>query len=269
MSTRSIIARIGKNEGEFSGVYNHSDGMPRTQGPVLFQIIASEFKGDLKSALRYLIDEHPAGWSSIIPEHRRCFCHPENANDPEFREREPALACTFTLKDSDAQWLYVFDKENMRLYVRDIRHDSEHIVELAAAEEPDWTVIECGENFERCGHYAWVHGLLPHTSDLSTRTWLEFQPLEFRNAIAFVVKGKRYKATGSGGSSDFYNSHPGFARTKPFPTQTWVSDVVAPNGRRAQMVVASISPDGKYTPYPGVTWIYPPTKDNPKETEVR
>jgi hypothetical protein len=24
-------------------------------------------------------------------------------------------------------------------------------------DEPDWQVVECGRNFERCPHYAWAH----------------------------------------------------------------------------------------------------------------
>lgn len=275
MSTRSIIARVGKHEGEFSGVYVHSDGMPTSMGPLLFQIIGEEFKGDLKAALRFLINEHLASWSSPFPENRSCYCHPQNSNRPEeFRQRKPEPTQKFThknVKDSGARWLYIFDERNMRLYVRDVSHDSEHIVELAAAEQPTWQDIECGEHFERCGHYAWYHKLLPRTSNLSTQTWLERQPLDFHDAIAFVINGKRYKATGSGGSSEFYMTP--LARrhgyTKAFPRHTWVADVIATNGQRMQFPVASISPEGKYTPYPGVIWIYPPTKNNPNETEAQ
>ncbi len=30
-------------------------------------------------------------------------------------------------------------------------------IELDDANEINWTHIECGENFERCCHYAWKH----------------------------------------------------------------------------------------------------------------
>ncbi|MGB9070708.1 MAG: hypothetical protein WCC21_19250 [Candidatus Acidiferrales bacterium] len=53
MSTRSVVARVGKNEGEFAGRYVHWDGSPTTQGPLLWEIIRKEFKGDLRAALAY------------------------------------------------------------------------------------------------------------------------------------------------------------------------------------------------------------------------
>jgi hypothetical protein len=170
--------------------------------------------------------------------------------------------------DTDIQWVYVFDEERNRMFVRDGRHDAESIVELAEP-EPDWTVIECGENFERCGHYAWFHGLLPKTSNLSTQTWLGNRPLEFHDAVAFIIEGKRWTSTGCGGHSDFYTTplarKHGF--TKSFPRNTWVASVRAKNGRRVDAAVAQITKDG-YKPFPGVVWVMPPTKDNPVETEV-
>ena len=136
------------------------------------------------------------------------------------------------------------------------------IVELDEP-EPDWTLIECGgpdENWARCRHYAWYHGLQPKTSNLSTQTFLGNRPLEFHDAIGFIIVGKRFKSAGCGGNSNYFNRH-----GKNFPRDVWVSTVVAGNGRRLDMPVARITKDG-YEPLPGVTWIFPPTKANPRKT---
>src|SRR5262249_20247767 len=131
-------------------------------------------------------------------------------------------------------------------------------IELSRA-EPDWSKVECGENFERCGHCAWVHGLQPRTSNLSTQTWLERRPLEFHDVIAVFVSGRRYKMTGSGGDA----VHMG----RLYPPGTWLSCLIAGNGRRFELPTALRTETG-YKPAPGVTWVYPPTKNNPHETVV-
>ena len=94
MSTRSVIARVGKNEGEFSGRYIHWDGSPTTRGPLLWKMFHQEFKGDLSAMLVYLIDKHPAGWSSL--ENRECYCHPSRSKRPEFKTRPAEEPQEFT-----------------------------------------------------------------------------------------------------------------------------------------------------------------------------
>src|ERR1700735_4713008 len=188
MSTRGIVARIGESEGHFKGVYCHSDGMPPSLGALLFQMLRENYRGNLKAMLADLIDKHPAGWSSLIPEYRSCYCHPKQSKRDGWSKREAEPANWFTHEqvvkgETDIEWLYIFDEERNRMYVRDVRHDSEHIVELSEP-APNWAHIEGGEDFSRCGHYAWVHGLTPKTCNLPTQTWLGRQPLEFHDAIA-------------------------------------------------------------------------------------
>jgi len=285
VSTRSLIARVGDHEGEFAGVYHHSDGYPTGLGAYLWNFLHGHFHGDLAAMLRVLIDEHPAGWSCIVgkdfslkpgytwqraakdgadfgvysrrPDYRRpqCFCHGDRHEASQSFTHED-------LKDNNAglQWLYVFDEKENRLYVRDLGHGEEIIVELKEP-EPEWTAIECGENFERCGHYGWVHGLAPKTSNLSTQTWLGRRPLEVHDAVSFIIGGKRYTNTGSGGNSDYLNQSNG----KQYHSNAWIVTVRAGNGRRLDVPVAKIV-NGKYTPFPGVTWVMPGTRDNPEET---
>ena len=256
MSTRAVIARVSGNESEFKGVYSHWDGYPTNLGKRLWKIVHDEYQGDLAEALRFLIDSHTAGWSVAGEE---CYCHPKRKRDPE------PLGNWFTHENTekDIEWIYIFNEENNRLYIRDTSNDAEMIVKLSG-EEPDWDKIECGENLERCSHYAWRHNLLPKTSNLSTSAHLSYRKMEFRDAVAFIIDGRRYVATGSGGNSDYLRKATG----KNYPSNVWIATVQARNGRRLDLPVAYIARDG-YTPYEGVTWVFPPTQNNPTETEVK
>ena len=67
MSTRGCIARLQKRDPlEFKGVYHHWDSYPSGLGQKLFHIRNQEFKGDTAAMLKVLIDQHPAGWSTIV-----------------------------------------------------------------------------------------------------------------------------------------------------------------------------------------------------------
>ncbi len=239
-------------EGQFNGVYQHWDSYPNGLGKKLWDMLHTKYNCDLDAMLRYLIDRHSAGWSVAEEE---CYCHQKRQRDAE---TEPNFIDEKTL-ESDIEWIYTFDVETNRLYIRDNAHgEAAGIVDLAEP-EPDWNVLQCDENWERCSHNAWHHGLLPKTSNLSTRTFLGIQPLEFHDAIAFIIDGKRIAATGSGANSDYLNSH------GRFPHHCWIATVKASDGRRMRLSVASITEHG-YKPLPGVAWAMPPTRDNPNET---
>ncbi len=196
MSTRSIIARA-TGEGTFKGVYHHWDGYPTGLGKYLTEIFAGPFANDLPRMLRTLIDEHPAGWSTIV--HKDFTLTPgytlekvkspscDGLSDAEYHAaieayrampdvRRPQCYChgkrqeqaqTFTEgDDTDAEWAYVFDEDERVLHVcnRAKHPDSGEYywndverVELDNASETNWTHIECGANYERCSHYAWFH----------------------------------------------------------------------------------------------------------------
>jgi hypothetical protein len=63
MSTRGVIAR--KTGSGFRGVYHHWDSYPSGLGKMLFELRNKKFKGDTQKMLKFLIDEHPNGWSTI------------------------------------------------------------------------------------------------------------------------------------------------------------------------------------------------------------
>ena len=64
MSTRGAIATISKPEG-FKGVYHHWDSYPTGLGATLYRLYNGHFQKDLPAMLKALINDHPAGWSTI------------------------------------------------------------------------------------------------------------------------------------------------------------------------------------------------------------
>jgi hypothetical protein len=284
MSTRSLIGRVGKTENSFNARYVHCDGAPTSMGAWLWGSLHCHFQNDLGKMLTYLIDapHAVAGWSALVGKEltlKPGYTWQQSTADgakyevyskrPDYRRPQafasrPEEPYLFTEKDlehgTDIEWLYAFDEEHRKLYVRDVSAKEDvAAIDLDGA-QPSWETIECGENFERCSHMAWKHKLVPETCNLSTQTFLGNRPLGFRDAHAFIIDGKLYKATGSGGNSNYFNGH-----GKLFPRDTWVSTVVARNNKRIDIPVAKII-GNEYEPLPNVVWVFPPTKNNPKET---
>jgi hypothetical protein len=66
MSTPAAIARwTNRGSHEWAGRYHHWDGYPSALGATLFDLVRHKTLGDLATTLRVLIDDHPAGWSTI------------------------------------------------------------------------------------------------------------------------------------------------------------------------------------------------------------
>jgi hypothetical protein len=286
VSTRGVIARA-TGEGKFVGRYHHSDSNPTDLGVTLWNLYHGFFRRDLPKMLAYLVDAPHAvcGWSTIVdkdfrlkpgytlqkaiadgakyevyskrPDYMRPQCFAGRPGETEDTRTEKDL------QDTDCEWLYAFDVERQRVFVRDLNHKEDVAVIDLDGPEPDWTKVECGENLERCHHLAWVHNLTPKTSNLSTQTWLGKRPLGLHDAVAVEVGGKTLKLTGSGGDADFYNrTHRG-----PFPSGTYVASCVHKNGHRVELPIAKrIAND--YQPLPDVVWIFPPTKDQPATRKV-
>jgi len=106
MSTRSVIARK-TGEGRFRGVYHHWDGYPSGVGQTLFNMYHERFLGDVQSMLLFLIDRHPAGWSTINAEEPKAFGVPADPDedldfDPMTEKNAAGSGCEFA---------YVFDPE--------------------------------------------------------------------------------------------------------------------------------------------------------------
>lgn len=64
MSTRGIIAKTTTNG--WIGKYHHWDSYPSGLGQSLYKAYHQVFNGDIERMMSFLIDEHPAGWSTIV-----------------------------------------------------------------------------------------------------------------------------------------------------------------------------------------------------------
>ena len=63
MSTRGCIA-VGTID-NFEGRYHHSDSYPTSLGATLWELYRGHFRKDLEAMVKFLIEDHPAGWSTI------------------------------------------------------------------------------------------------------------------------------------------------------------------------------------------------------------
>ncbi len=64
MGTRSVIAK--PTQTGFSGRYHHWDGYPSGLGATLYDAYQGHFGGDLDAMCHFLLDEHPAGFWTIV-----------------------------------------------------------------------------------------------------------------------------------------------------------------------------------------------------------
>ena len=163
MSTRSCIARpIGD---EWEGRYHHSDGYPTGLGDELWHLVQA---WGVEMARTRLIDEHPAGWSSILgadwsmpPGYRtrsnfddllgpRCYCHGDRAereNMIHSRDEENGEAPLFI------EWVYVLGTLGLTVYAHEegkgllksgVPAYRWRVVNMFPwdGEEPDWAAME-------------------------------------------------------------------------------------------------------------------------------
>jgi hypothetical protein len=282
MSTRGVIARA-TGEAKFAGRYHHSDSYGTGLGDTLIALYRGHFQRDLERMLEYLIDAPHAvcGWSTIVgrdfrlkpaytwqkavadgakyevysqrPDYKRPQCFAGRPGEDAFEVIET--------DDTDCEFAYVFetvDEKNIMhvldrtkqpqgtgYYWRDIG-----TIDLDS-DTPDWDEIECGksEGWSRCHHTAQYHGI---NSPLSMQAFLENHPLDpIHDPVAYRIDGRTYKASGSGGSSDYMNRG-------RFPRGTWVASLIAGNNRRVELPVAHLI-NGEYKLLDNVVAVYPPT----------
>ena len=122
MSTRAAIARLNcVSPVKWAGRYHHWDGYPSGLGATLWKLYHGHFKRDLNSMLKVLLDDHPAGWSSLnstdfdqqpgftepmnsanqSADQPQCYCHGD-------REEEGWLITDENASGSGCEWAYVF-----------------------------------------------------------------------------------------------------------------------------------------------------------------
>jgi hypothetical protein len=142
----------------------------------------------------------------------------------------------------------------------------EPIVTLATNDKPNWTQIECGERFERCGHYAYRH--FPElegtpSGGIGTRAYIGAEPLrDVHDAIAFLVNGRRYEKGGSAWDSGYSMSHSRWTGRKYRGRSLWIHSL---RDEDLKEYPVAVKYSGGMKPYHGVKWIFPPTLFNPEE----
>ncbi len=152
MATRGAIFR--KDEDGMVGRYHHWDSYPAGLGRTLYHWYG-KFDGDLRRMMEYLIDRHPAGWSTIVDREPfapvgyglggrgpECYCHGARRDDElEFRSLADAA-------ESGARWAYVIDVSDgtMEIWKWVWREDAGRWRKVTdvrlGCREPDWDALE-------------------------------------------------------------------------------------------------------------------------------
>lgn len=113
MGTRACIGRmVNGKPTEFRGRYHHWDGYPDGLGKTLFELYNGHFKRDLAAMLTLLLDEHPAGWSTINDKDfteapgfdgagPNCYCHGD-------RSESAHVVTQANASDIGCEYAYVF-----------------------------------------------------------------------------------------------------------------------------------------------------------------
>lgn len=176
MSTRGVIARARRDD-SWEGVYHHWDSYPTWLGAKLWKDLQNTHQGNVEAFLRHAIDDHRPGWSSY-PD------HPYDGADG------PMVITSENVDPLMHEWVYVFSPRVLTVFYHHSQstpprpgqafyadHWKEfpggisrqvaepqawYVLDIAGTyplddEEPDWSIVECGEQLERCAHYAYVH----------------------------------------------------------------------------------------------------------------
>lgn len=128
MSTRSVIART--TPAGFTGVYHHWDGYPSGVGATLYALYNGHFQKDIKAMMHFLIEDHPAGWSTIngadfslepgfiersfefpegAPQRPQCYCHGD-------RHEEVNGHITMQGDTWSTEYAYAIDEQTQRMH---------------------------------------------------------------------------------------------------------------------------------------------------------
>lgn len=119
----SVIAR--PTETGFAGRYVHNSGHPTSRVPLLRTLYTGAFAGDLDAMTKFLVDDHPAGWSqfgadptvntgwdnsrsSVHYDEFICYCHGDR-NEAGFLRTED------NTDTAQADWVYVLRPEGIEV----------------------------------------------------------------------------------------------------------------------------------------------------------
>ena len=168
MSTRGTIARV--NGDGFKGVYHHWDSYPEGLGQTLWRLFHEHFDQDIERMLEVLIDEHPAGWStingkdfSLAPGYVNgfdekgsqplCFCHGDRHEEAQVVTEKDAAGI-------GVEWVYAF-RDTVMLVLSSYNADGHKMIGMFGMgnEDARWKIVAqidlLGEepDWERISHY--------------------------------------------------------------------------------------------------------------------
>ena len=216
MSTRSIIGTA--HDGGFTGRYCHWDGYPTHRGPQLLDTYR-ELGKSWEAVRDYALKPNVTGyWSSYQPP----STYDGSKDNPSWQSTTGDGQVDST-QDCGAEWAYLLDAKGIHVLaflhndgtkavgmfgsIGDGYWDSCGIVPWDAT-DVDWGKVDCGQELERCNHYAWVH--FPEAKDfrISTDVWLGRRQPGYHDvhALVDVRTGRRLELSGSGGTGSATDS---------------------------------------------------------------
>lgn len=239
MSTRGIIGTA--NDGGFTGRYTHQDSYPTSRGPDLLKTYQE--LGSLAKVIAYAVRPRARGyWSSYEP--------PSEGDAGWTKLKGMGLISQFD--HWDAEWAYLLAENGITVLRRASERQWDRIAVVAwDAENPNWEAIECGEDFERCNHYAWRH--FPEAKDLrvGTAVWLgrELPSHSDLHALIDNVTGSRLELTGSGCTGSASSPAKWWDRNAPLPKirYWWMSVRSGPDIRVFREMKTGHKLDPRYT----------------------
>jgi hypothetical protein len=206
MSTRGIVGTA--HDGGFTGRYFHSDAYPSWTGPRLLELYREH--GSAQAVIDHLLKPGQAGyWSNI---------------GGEWAEHEHYCELIANNEDAGAEWAWLLSERGIDV-VAAMRATGKkaqgmfggigdvvwtHVGRVAwEASEVDWGRIECGEDLERCIHYAWKHFPAAEGSRLGTAVWLGREQPGEHDVSELIVNftGRRIRLGGSGGRGTAQSHH--------------------------------------------------------------
>lgn len=248
MSTNSVIA-IPDGDA-WRGRYVHWDGQPTWMGAQLHAIV----QRDGVEQARKVLTETERSWSSIDSGYaeKRDGAYDE-VSGYGTAHLDKSCSAWATPVDDDGRWLYVLADDALWIGKVSAKPDFYAVVRYDDT-NVDWQAIEykeCGDNYETCGHYAWVH--FPQVGQdcrLSTAAWLGREPLTARDCTELTFKGRRYRI--GGGSIGGWGKHALDSHSKWFG---YLTDIKT-GEKRDDIAIYNAN---TLKPYAGVTFHYPAT----------
>lgn len=251
MSTRAVIAHAPQPaSGDWTGVYQHFDGYPTELGKTLHTLCRDHFGGDADALGRHATADHAAWRYIAAPGDGGCFCHGDRPDPDDGTRYRPADLASDQL--GWIEWVYIIEPDRL-IVLAPCERSVKPVGHVAWGDDPadqDWTRLECGEHFERCAHYAWVHFDVPEEAKrLTTAKWLGTEPLDpVLDAIGWrLADGTLARRGGHGYAGTFRGRQRGWYEGITLPDDTR-HDLRVCRGERERRLRSDLTP------------VYPPTR---------